>query len=176
VSTEKNIQVVEDFFAAVGSGDKQRLLALVAEDIEWIIPGEDWPLAGTHRGHAGHDQRLNPSLLDLVVNPRTRSWARGWAGVRSGDSAQLYVLDESARKILGNRSRSNNLTISRPTANGISASKSGVKPPLFLRSKSSITRNPTVTSVNVCLRQLTVNLLICPLLIHGIMLPLSGPG
>ena len=24
-----------------------------AEDIEWIIPGEDWPLAGTHRGHAG---------------------------------------------------------------------------------------------------------------------------
>ena len=29
------------------------LLALSAEDIEWIIPGKDWPLAGTHRGHAG---------------------------------------------------------------------------------------------------------------------------
>jgi len=28
-------------------------LALVAENIEWIVPGEDWPLAGTHRGHAG---------------------------------------------------------------------------------------------------------------------------
>jgi uncharacterized protein len=26
---------------------------LCAEDIEWIIPGEDWPLAGTYRGHAG---------------------------------------------------------------------------------------------------------------------------
>jgi hypothetical protein len=26
---------------------------LVAENIEWIVPGEDWPLAGTHRGHAG---------------------------------------------------------------------------------------------------------------------------
>jgi uncharacterized protein len=25
---------------------------MVAEDIEWIIPGEDWPLAGTHRGRA----------------------------------------------------------------------------------------------------------------------------
>ena len=25
---------------------------MVAEDIEWTIPGEDWPLAGTHRGHA----------------------------------------------------------------------------------------------------------------------------
>jgi ketosteroid isomerase-like protein len=41
------------FSAAVGSGDKQRVLALVTEDIEWIVPGEDWPLAGTHRGHAG---------------------------------------------------------------------------------------------------------------------------
>ncbi len=53
MSIEKNVQVVKHFFAAMGSGDKQRLLALVAEDIEWIIPGEDWPLAGTHRGHAG---------------------------------------------------------------------------------------------------------------------------
>ena len=26
---------------------------MVVKDIEWIIPGEDWPLAGTHRGHAG---------------------------------------------------------------------------------------------------------------------------
>ena len=53
MSTEKNIQIVKDFFAALGSGDKQGLLALSAEDIEWIIPGEGWPLAGTHRGHAG---------------------------------------------------------------------------------------------------------------------------
>src|ERR1700732_5390610 len=53
MSIEENVQVVKDFFAAIGSGDKQRLLALVAEDIEWIIPGEDWPLAGTHCGHAG---------------------------------------------------------------------------------------------------------------------------
>ena len=37
----------------MGRGDKQALLALSAEDIEWIIPGEGWPLAGTHRGHAG---------------------------------------------------------------------------------------------------------------------------
>ena len=27
--TEKNVQVVKDFFAAIGSGDKQRLLSLV---------------------------------------------------------------------------------------------------------------------------------------------------
>jgi ketosteroid isomerase-like protein len=53
MSIEENVQLVKDFFEAIGSGDKQALLALVAEDIEWIIPGEDWPLAGTHRGHAG---------------------------------------------------------------------------------------------------------------------------
>ena len=53
MSIEKNVQVVKDFFAAISSGDKQRVLPLVAEDIEWIVPGEDWPLAGTHRGHAG---------------------------------------------------------------------------------------------------------------------------
>ena len=53
MSTQENVQVVKDFFAALGRGDKQGLSALSAEDIEWIIPGEDWPLAGTHRGHAG---------------------------------------------------------------------------------------------------------------------------
>ena len=53
MSIEENVQTVKDLFAALGSGDKHRLLSLVVEDIEWIIPGEDWPLAGTHRGHAG---------------------------------------------------------------------------------------------------------------------------
>ena len=52
MSTEENVQIVKDFFAAMGSYNKHDLLALVAEDIEWIIPGEDWPLAGTHRGYA----------------------------------------------------------------------------------------------------------------------------
>jgi ketosteroid isomerase-like protein len=50
---KENVQVVKDFFAAMSSGDRQGLLTLSAEDIEWFIPGEDWPLAGTHRGHAG---------------------------------------------------------------------------------------------------------------------------
>ncbi len=53
MSIQENVQIVKDFFAALGRADKQGLLALVAKDIEWIIPGEDWPLAGTHRGHAG---------------------------------------------------------------------------------------------------------------------------
>jgi len=58
MSIEKNVQIVKNFFAALGSRDKKDLLALSAEDIEWIIPGEDWPLAGTHRGHAGLENLL----------------------------------------------------------------------------------------------------------------------
>src|SRR5580692_4707757 len=53
MSNEENVKVVKKFLAAIGSGDNHALLALVDEGIEWIIPGEDWPLAGTHRGHAG---------------------------------------------------------------------------------------------------------------------------
>ena len=52
MSTKENVQIVKDFFAAMGAYNKQELLALAAADIEWIIPGEGWPLAGTHRGHA----------------------------------------------------------------------------------------------------------------------------
>ena len=62
---EKNVQLVKDFFAAMGSGDKQGLLALSAEDIEWIVPGEDWPLAGTHRGHAGLAHVLQKASEEL---------------------------------------------------------------------------------------------------------------
>ena len=58
MSAQENAQIVKDFFAAMGRRDKQGLLALSAEDIEWIIPGEDWPLAGTHRGHAGMENLL----------------------------------------------------------------------------------------------------------------------
>jgi ketosteroid isomerase-like protein len=52
MSKDKSLQTVKAFFAAMGSSEKEDLLALAADDIEWIIPGEDWPLAGTHRGHA----------------------------------------------------------------------------------------------------------------------------
>jgi ketosteroid isomerase-like protein len=58
MSTQENAQIVKNFFAALGRRDKQGLLALAAEDIEWIVPGEDWPLAGTHRGYAGLNNLL----------------------------------------------------------------------------------------------------------------------
>src|ERR1700674_935768 len=36
MSTQENVQIVKDFFAAMGRGDKQGLLALSGEHIKWI--------------------------------------------------------------------------------------------------------------------------------------------
>jgi uncharacterized protein len=74
MSIEKNIQTVKDFFAAIGTGDKQRLLALVAEDIEWIVPGEDWPLAGTHRGHGGLADLLETASKTMETSTEPREF------------------------------------------------------------------------------------------------------
>lgn len=78
MSIEENVQIVKDFFAAMGSGDKQGLRALVAEDIEWIIPGEDWPLAGTHRGHAGLAEVLQKASgeVEMTYPEPPNSWRR----------------------------------------------------------------------------------------------------
>lgn len=72
MSTEKNVQIVKEFFAAMSRRDTQGLQELAAEDIEWIIPGEDWPLAGTYRGHAGLKDALakaNETVETSYPNP-----------------------------------------------------------------------------------------------------------
>ncbi|MGZ3433374.1 MAG: nuclear transport factor 2 family protein, partial [Isosphaeraceae bacterium] len=68
MSIQENIQIVKDFFGAMGGSDRQGLLALCAEDIEWIIPGEDWPLAGTHRGHAGLADLLQKASKNMETS------------------------------------------------------------------------------------------------------------
>ena len=74
MSTEKNVQTVKDFFAAIGGGDREALLALVDEDIEWIIPGEDWPLAGTYRGHTGLAELLETASKSLETSTEPREF------------------------------------------------------------------------------------------------------
>jgi ketosteroid isomerase-like protein len=74
MSIEKNIQTVKDFFAAIGRGDKEALLALVAEDIEWIIPGEDWPLAGTRHGHAGLAELLETASKSIETSTEPKEF------------------------------------------------------------------------------------------------------
>jgi ketosteroid isomerase-like protein len=72
MSIEKNTQIVKDFFAAIGRGDSEALRTLVAEDIEWIIPGKDWPLAGTRHGHAGLADLLETAArsIETFTEPR----------------------------------------------------------------------------------------------------------
>jgi uncharacterized protein len=74
MSTRENVQIVKDFFAAIGCGDRDGLLALVAEDIEWIIPGENWPLAGTHRGHAGLADLLETAAKSIETSTQPREF------------------------------------------------------------------------------------------------------
>ncbi|MDQ2151783.1 nuclear transport factor 2 family protein [Alcaligenaceae bacterium A4P071] len=74
MSIEANVQTVKDFFAAIGSGDKKRLLALAAEDIEWIIPGKDWPLAGTRHGHAGLADLLETASRSIETSTEPREF------------------------------------------------------------------------------------------------------
>ena len=74
MSIEKNIQTVKDVFAAIGRGDRDGLLALVAEDIEWIIPGEDWPLAGTRHGHAGLADLLETASKSMETSTEPREF------------------------------------------------------------------------------------------------------
>ena len=68
MSTDQNVQTVKDFFVAIGRGDKEAFLALIAEDIEWIIPGKDWALAGTHRGHGGVADLLETASRSLETS------------------------------------------------------------------------------------------------------------
>jgi ketosteroid isomerase-like protein len=72
MSAEKNVQIVKDFFAAIRNHDKQAQQALCDENIEWIVPGKDWPLAGTRRGLAGmedhfriHSETMETSVLKV---------------------------------------------------------------------------------------------------------------
>src|SRR6201984_3495509 len=74
MSIEKNVEVVKNFLAALGRRDKQGLLALSAEDIEWIIPGKDWPLAGTHRGHAGLADLLKTASKSMETSTEPREF------------------------------------------------------------------------------------------------------
>jgi hypothetical protein len=74
MSIEKNIQTVKDFFVAIGRGDRAALLAMVAEDIEWIIPGEDWPLAGIRHGHTGLADLLETASRSIETSTEPREF------------------------------------------------------------------------------------------------------
>jgi len=77
MSIDKNVQTV------IGRGDRKGMLALVAEDIEWIIPGEDWPLAGTRHGHAGLADLLETAFRSIETSMEPREF------IAQGDRVQV---------------------------------------------------------------------------------------
>jgi ketosteroid isomerase-like protein len=91
--SNNHVQIVKDFFAAMGRGDQQGLLALSAEDIEWIIPGDGWPLAGTHRGHAGLTDLLQKASETLET-----SYPKPFEFVAQGD--RVLVIGFAKGKII----------------------------------------------------------------------------
>ncbi len=97
MSIRENVQTVREFFAAMSGGDRQGLLALSAEDIEWIIPGEDWPLAGTHRGRAGL-----AALLQKAADTVETSYPEAPEFVTQGDRV-LVIGFAKGRVIFTNR-------------------------------------------------------------------------
>lgn len=50
MNAQENTQIVKDAYADFGRGDIPKLLALIAQDVEWVIPGKDTPLAGSYHG------------------------------------------------------------------------------------------------------------------------------
>jgi ketosteroid isomerase-like protein len=64
---------VQQVYADFGRGDLQGLLALLADDIEYVSPGDGLPLAGTYRGHAAvtnHFEKLLSEVQIEALDPR----------------------------------------------------------------------------------------------------------
>jgi ketosteroid isomerase-like protein len=73
MGTQENVQLVKEGYAAFSRGDIPGLLALMAEDVEWISPGPGLPLAGTYRGRDGvanFFQKLSAEADILDFQPR----------------------------------------------------------------------------------------------------------
>ena len=73
MGTAENLQIVKNGYAAFGRGDVPGLLALLAEDVVWDMPGDGFPLTGTYRGHEGvasFFQKLGEQAEILEFQPR----------------------------------------------------------------------------------------------------------
>jgi ketosteroid isomerase-like protein len=66
MSIEENVQIVKDFFKAMGSGDKDRLLALSGKDIEWIVPATDWRSRTLGIGGSASEGARNRYLVSIA--------------------------------------------------------------------------------------------------------------
>jgi uncharacterized protein len=95
---QENVQIVKDAYAAFGRGDINGLLALFAEDIEWISPGEGLPLAGTYRGRAGvagFFQKVSEMLEFSFLEPREFVAQEDWVLVVGFDRGRVKATNRT---------------------------------------------------------------------------------
>ena len=99
---QENVQLVKNGYAAFARRDIQGLLALFAEDIEWVIPGAGLPLSGTYRGHAGvasFFQKLAAESEILAFEPREfvaegdRVLVVGWERAKVKATNRMFQAD-----------------------------------------------------------------------------------
>jgi ketosteroid isomerase-like protein len=102
MSTQESVQVVKDGYAAFGRGDISGLLTLLAENVEWRIPGAGLPLAGTYRGRDGvanFFQKLaaESEVLDFQAREYLAEGDRvlvvGWERVKVRATSRTVELD-----------------------------------------------------------------------------------
>jgi ketosteroid isomerase-like protein len=102
MSVQENVQVVKDGYAAFSRRDIPGLLALLAEDVEWHIPGVGLPLAGTYRGPNGVASFFQKLALDVEIlefEPREfvaegdRVLVVGWERAKVKATNRAFELD-----------------------------------------------------------------------------------
>jgi len=102
MGTAESLQIVKDGFAAFGRGDLAGLLALMADDVVWEIPGQGLPLAGTYRGREGvasffHKLGEQTEIVDFqareFVADGDRVLVVGWERVKVRATGRAVDLD-----------------------------------------------------------------------------------
>jgi hypothetical protein len=102
MSTQDSLQVVKEGFAAFGRGDIAGLLALMAADVEWAIPGTDLPTSGNYRGVDGVAKFFQTLAADVEIldfQPREfvvdgeRVVVVGWERVKIKSTNRVADLD-----------------------------------------------------------------------------------
>jgi uncharacterized protein len=68
MGAQENLEVVKAGYAAFNRDDIPGLLTLLAEDVEWHIPGAGLPLAGTYRGHDGVAKFFEKLTADTEIS------------------------------------------------------------------------------------------------------------
>jgi uncharacterized protein len=66
MGVQENVQTVKDVYQAFSRGDVPGFLALMAEDVEWHVPGT-YAISGTYQGHEGLVRWLQRVAQDFDI-------------------------------------------------------------------------------------------------------------